>query len=409
MGGMDATLPGARVVGQRLTPAMLGGLAAASTILAVLAARHTALADSSPVDPSGSWREVWILAAAVGYGAYVVAVWVARRARVRLRLALAVAVVVQLAPLAGPLLLSRDTYLYWAEARLVFVHHANPYRVTPSAHPDDPGTRAASTQWRTQTEPYGPAWVALGGLPAAAAGSSRTAAEVGYRILAAVGIGVLLLLLAFVVRSPSGLIVLGWNPLIALHYAGGGHSDAWMMVALVGALVASRPAVAGALWPVSAAFKGVGVVLMPLDLARDRFRRPRAFWAGLVGVGVAVAVVSTAVFGTGWATGAAEGAHGTSPLGGVHFLGETGLRHRYAVAVCGLVFVAIYAVLLREAWRRGTSRLAFAAAALCMLTSLLRPWYVLWPAAIAAVEGEALGVAATLALTGYALFGDAVP
>src|SRR6185312_2026105 len=248
-------------------------------------------------------------------------------------LALAVAVVVQLAPLAAPLLLSRDAYLYWAEARLAFVHHANPYRATPSTHPDDPGTLAASAQWRTQTEPYGPAWVALGELPSAAAGSSRTAAEVGYRVLAAVGIGVLLLLLAFVARSPSGLVVLGWNPLIALHYAGGGHSDAWMMAALAGALLASRPALAGGLWPVSAAFKGLGVVLLPLDLARDRFRRPRAFWIGLVGVGVAIVAISTAVFGTGWATGAAEGAHGTSPLGGVHFLTEAGLRHRYAVAI----------------------------------------------------------------------------
>jgi hypothetical protein len=34
---------------------------------------------------------------------------------------------------------------------------------------------------------------------------------------------------------------------------------------------------------------------------------------------------------------------------------------------------------------------------------------VIWPAALAAVEGEALGIAATVALTGYALFGDAVP
>ncbi len=407
---MDATLPGTKVAGWRgLPPAVLAGLAAASTIAAVVAARHATLADSSPVDPAGRWRSVWILAAIVGYGAYVLAVWVARSSGIRLRLALAVAVVVQVAPLAGPLLLSRDAYLYWAEARLAFVHHGNPYRDTPSAHPNDPGTQAASVQWRTQTEPYGPAWVVLGAAPSAAAGSSRTAAEVGYRVLAAAGIGVLLVLLAFVARSPRGLVVLGWNPLVALHYAGGGHSDAWMMVALVGALLTSRPAPAGALWPVSAAFKGVGAILLPLDLARHRFRRPRAFWAGLVGAGVAIAVVSTAVFGTGWATGAAEGAHGTSPLGGVHFLTEAGLRHRYAVALCGVVFLLLYAVLFREAWRRGTSRLAFAAAALCMLTSLLRPWYVLWPAALAATEGEALGVAATVALTGYALFGDAIP
>lgn len=389
--------------------ALLGALVVAAGVAGVLAARHTPVADSSPVEPAGAWRPVWVAAAIAGYAAYVAAAWLVRRGRVRLALALAVAVVVQAAPLAAPLLLSRDVYVYWAEARLTFVHGQNPYRVAPAVHPDDPGTQAASLQWRTQTEPYGPAWVVLGGLPSAAAGHSRIRAEVGYRVLAALGMAALLGLVGLVGRSAAGVVLLGWNPLLALHFAGGGHSDAWMMVALVGALLASRTALAGALWPVSAAFKGLAAILLPLELAYHRLRRPRAFWVGLVATALAIAVASTALFGTRWATGAAEGAHGTSPLGGVHFLTEAGLRHRYAVVVCGLLFAVVYLLLLRDAWRGGRSRLAFAAAALCMLTSLFRPWYVLWPAALAAVEGETLGVLSTLALTGYALFGDAVP
>lgn len=392
-------------------PVALGLLVVAGGIAAVLATRHTPIAASSPLDPPGEWRTVWVGAAFVGYAAYVAAVFlvVVRGSNVRLWLALTVAVLLQAAPLAGPLLLSRDVYVYWSESRTLWVHGANPYRVPPAAFPADPATRLTSPTWAAETEPYGPAWVVLAAVPSTVAGRSHLAAERAYRLLAAVGIATLLALLAFVARSPRGLVVLGWNPLIALHYAGGGHNDVWMMVALVGALLAPGTALGGALWPVSAAFKGASAFLLPLELARVRLRLPRAFWVGLIGSTLAIAVASTIAFGTAWAKTGTVLAHGTTSLGAVHLLGETGLRHRYAVAICGLVFVAIYLVLLRDAWRNGRHRLALAAASLVMLTSVCRPWYALWPVAIAAVEDDLLGVVAAVALTGYALFGDAVP
>jgi hypothetical protein len=40
---------------------------------------------------------------------------------------------IQLIPLAGPLLLSRDVYAYWTYGRLITDHDANPYAVPPSA------------------------------------------------------------------------------------------------------------------------------------------------------------------------------------------------------------------------------------------------------------------------------------
>ena len=90
-------------------------------------------------------------------------------------------------------------------------------------------------------------------------------------------------------------------------------------------------------------------------------------------------------------------------------LGQLGLRHRYAVVIGGLVFVAVYLVLLRSAWRTGRARLSLAATALCLTSSLLRPWYVLWPLALAAVEVDELAAVAAIALSGYVLFADAVP
>lgn len=387
---------------------ILGALACVSAVAAVLAAHHATPADSSPVVPAGAWRSVWTAALAVGFAAYVVSAAIARSGRVRLRVALLAAVIVQAVPLAAPLLLSRDVYVYWSEARVAVQHHANPYEVAPSAYPRDPGTHAVSAEWRDDVEHYGPLWVGAGAIPAALAGSSRATADWLYRALAFLGIAALLAVLAFVVRDAKGLVVLGWNPLIALHFAGGGHNDVWMMLAAAGALVAGNGAARGGLWAVAAAFKDSALVFVPLELARYR-GRDRRFWLGLVATGAAIVVVANALFHTAWIHAAGTGLHGSSPLGFVHFLREAGLRHRYAIALSSLAFGALYVVLLREAWRTGRTRLALAAAALCMCSGLFRPWYVLWPVVLAAIEGENVGLAAALAVSGYALFADAVP
>jgi alpha-1,6-mannosyltransferase len=281
--------------------------------------------------------------------------------------------------------------------------------VTPSAYPDDPSTVVASPQWRTETEPYGPAWVAVGTAPEELAGDSPDRAQLLYRILACLGVLATVAVLAARRRSATGVALLGWSPLIALHYAGGGHSDAFLALLLVVGLLWSGSAIGGAAWPVAAMFKAVPLVVLPLELARRRVRAPRRFWIGLVASAVVLVAAAVAVFGTAWASTSVIGAHGTSPIGGVHFLTEAGLRHRYAVAIGGLVFVVVYVVLLREAWRSGRAHLGFALAALCMCSSLLRPWYALWPLAAAATEEDGLSFGAAWALSGYVLIADALP
>lgn len=375
-------------------------------IVAVAAASRAAHADGSPIQPPGGWRPAWVAAVIAAFLLYLAGVAVARRTT--LAAALVVAVVVQVAPLFGPLLLSRDVYLYWAEARVVTVHHADPYRATPSRYPGDPSTRWAGAQWRTQTEPYGPGWVALGTVPATVAGASYHRAEYAYRLFTVLALLGAIALLARTTRDPRAVALLGWSPVIALHFGGGGHTDSWIALALIAGVVLRGTAAGGAAWPLGSAIKAVPAVLLPLELARARLRFPRAFRVSLVGVGLGVIAVSTAFFGTRWVTAAAVGAHTTSPIGGVHLLTEAGLRHRYAVVLAGLVFVAVYLVLLREAWLRGRARLALAATAFCFCSSLLRPWYAIWPVALAAAEDEAVGMLAALALSAYVLFADAI-
>ena len=381
----------------------------AASVVAVLAARHAPYPSGSPIDPPGAWHGTWIAAVIAALVLSGIGVLLGRTGALRLRVAVLVAVAVQAIPLAAPLLLSQDAYTYWAEARVVTVHAANPYRVTPSQYPSDPATRVASTQWAKETEPYGPAWVAVGALPALAAGHSADRAQLGYRVLALVCVLGLVGVVAVRRRNAAGVALVGWSPLVALHFTGGGHSDAVMMLALSGAVVLGGSPGGGPLWPIATLVKAVPAVLLPLELARVRLRVSRGFWISLAGSAITLFIASVAAFGTSWMKGSLEGVHGTSPLGGVHFLTEAGLRHRYAVLIGGLVFVAVYVLLLRSAWRSGKARLGFAAAALCMCSSLLRPWYALWPLGLAALEDDGLSVLAAYALAAYVLLADAIP
>jgi hypothetical protein len=381
-----------------------------ATAAAVLAARHASPAEVSPVSPAHEpWHALWTWGVVAAFGLYAAGTWLARKGALSLRVAIVTAVVVQMLPLAGPLLLSKDVYLYWSEARIAIVHHANPYRVIPDAYPTDPSLNNVSEVWRTETAPYGPAWEALGAVPAAAAGSSAHRAELGYRILALLGVLGAALVIARRTRNAAAVALLGWSPLVALHFAGGGHNDAWMTALLVLGVAAPSAAAGGAAWSVASAVKLVPAILFPLELASQRLRFSRRWWLGLLGAALVVVVAATAVFGPRWATASFGEAHHTSPLGGVHWLTELGLRHRYAVVVGAVTFAAVYLMLLRSAWRTGRARLSLAATALCLTLSALRPWYVLWPVALAAVEEDELAGLAALALSAYVLFADAVP
>jgi hypothetical protein len=381
----------------------------ATTAAAVLAARHASPAEVSPVLPAHEpWRALWAWGATAAFGFYAAGAWLARKRALSLRVAVITAVVVQALPLAGPLLLSKDVYLYWSEARIAIVHHANPYRAVPDNYPADPAHAKVSESWLHETAPYGPAWEALGTLPAVAAQSSADRAQLGYRVLALLGVLAATLVVARRTRNAAAVALLGWSPLIALHYAGGGHSDAWMIALLVLGVAAPTAAAGGLAWPIASAFKVVPAVLLPLEVAARRFREPRRWWLALISSTVVIAIAATAVFGPHWVTATVAGARQTSPLGGVHWLMQLGVRYRYAVVTGALAFAVIYLGLLRSAWRTGRARLSLAATALCLTSSLLRPWYALWPLALAAVEEDELAALAALALSAYVLFADAI-
>jgi hypothetical protein len=401
-----AAEPGLRASERARTAVTVGTCLAGLTVVAVVAARHAAPSEVSPVVPRDEWNDIWVASIVASFVLYGFGAYLAWTGAMRLRVAVIVAVIVQAVPLGAPLLLSKDAYLYWGEGRVFAVHHANPYVATPARYPSDPSTPWVSESWRSAPSPYGPAWALAAAAPAAT--SSRVVAELAYRAIALVALLGCLLVIARRTGSAGAVAVLGWSPLLALHYAGGGHSDALMMLVTVGAITLGTSSIGGgALWPVASAFKPFPPVLVPLELARRRLAVEPRWWVGLIGSAVAGVAIATGLFGTHWIR-AVTTAKQSSPLGGVHWLTEAGLTHRVAVVVAGLVFVGVYLALLRNAWRTGRGRFSLTATALCLTSSLLRPWYALWPVALAALEEDAWAAVAAFALSGYLLFGDAV-
>ena len=384
---------------------LLGGCVLSAVCAATLAARHASPAEVSPVVPHGNWNAVWVASLVVGTAAAAlggIAVW---RSAAPLAPVLAIAIAIQVVPLAAPLLLSKDVYLYWAEARIATAHNSSPYRKTPADFPRDVALPRVSEEWRDARSPYGPTWEALSLVPASVVSTPRQAV-VAYRLLAVAGVLGTLLLIAWATGSAGAVALLGWSPLVALHFAGGGHSDGWLVLLIGIGVVARRRALGGGAWALAAAMKPPPIVFAPLDLAADRFRRPRRFWAGL-GAGIAAVAVATAVWGAGWIRSALVGVHGTSPFGGVHWLMEGGVTHRNAVLAGAAIFAVVFAVLFVDAWRNGRARLSLAALALCLCSSLLRPWYGIWPLALAALELDAVAAIAAFAFSAYLLLADA--
>lgn len=385
-------------------PLALGAGLVALLALAAVAARHAHPAEVSPVLPGGAWNDVWIASVVAAFAAYLLALGAARPG---LLVAVCVAVAAQAVLFASPLILSKDVYLYWNESRAVAVHHASPYSTSPDTFASDPSLPYVSEEWRTGGAPYGPTWEAISLVPGAIAGSSASAAAWTFRAFGALGILLTLAVVAVRTRSGASVALLGWNPLIALHFAGGGHNDGWLLALLAAALLARAAPVRGAAWPLALAFKPLALVLLPLEAAAHGVRRSRGLWAGAA-IGLVGVIALSAWLGFGWIHTALVGIHGTAPLGGVHWLMQAGLRHRYAVALGALVFAAVYVVLLVLARRDGKPRFSLAASALCLTSSLLRPWYGAWPLALAAIEEDTAGAAVAVLLSVYLVLGDAV-
>ena len=403
-----------RVGGRDPVPIVLGASVVGLVALVVVAASHTADAASSPLKPDGNWKAVLVVAAIAGFAVYIGLLLALRRGAHSTVPILALVAIVQVAAVAGPTLLSRDVYTYWAYGRVEAVHDANAYEDVPGRWPYDPATVAMGSSWREQPSLYGPAFTALSAVVARAAGDSPRRASTLFRSLAALSILAIASLAALLATNRAFAVAfVGLNPLVALHFGGGGHNDALMIAFVLGALVLHRQrrdTAAGASWALSALVKWVSLAFLALvALGERRDRGPRVVgWSGLwlvvFGAG------ATLLYGTAWFSAAhrlSAQARRTGSIGLSAWLQDVGLSHRPIVVAIGLLTLLAAAWLGTQAWR-GRVRLGLAGVLLAVLQGWLNPWYALWGLGLAAPEEDRTAQVLAVALSAV-LLRDALP
>ena len=395
---------------------MKRALAAGAAIL-VLVAGASALAwqDGSPLVPRDggtaeqgtAWPFAILLAAA--FVAYVVGLATLRRVAPPRRWVIALAVAIQLVPLAAPLLLSTDAWTYWGYGWIGAEGGGNPYVDPPADFPQSPAASYLGADWQDRTTVYGPAFTLLSEPMAVVSGDSSDVAAWSFKTLAAVAIVVAVVAVARVAARPAlAAAFVGWNPVLAVHVAGGGHNDALVggLAALAVALaVRRRNDLAGAAWALAAFVKWIPLVFLVLATIAARARGKATGWRG-----IAVAALGAAALGT-WAYGL-EWLRVVGPLAE-----NAALETSYALparleqlgvpdgVALGLAVTAAAAGLLVLALgaRRGEPRLGRAACLLLLTTPYLAVWYLAWAVPLAAADEDRLARFGALALTAYLL------
>lgn len=397
-----------------------GALAAGvGTLALVVAACALAWRHESPLVPrdggtGGGTAGLFLALLVAAFVAYVVALAWIRRAGAPYAAVAAVAVAIQLAPLGAPLLLSTDAWTYWSYGWIAARGDGNPYADPPVQVPGNPALPHMGVAWVDTTSVYGPAFTLLSEPVAVAAGSSADAAAWAFKLLAglsAVAVAVLAGRLSR--RRALTVAFVGWNPVLAVHLAGGGHNDALLGALLMAALALSasrRLQAAGAVWALAVLLKWVPLLFLGLRAIEARSTGRRTAHAGFALTFAAVVALGTWRYGLHWTSAAvplASNAALETSFAIPHRLEQAGIPDALALALAGVAFVAGAAWLVREA-RRGRARLGLAACLVLGTSPYLAVWYLGWAVPLAGAEDDDAAKLAALVLTGY-LLPQAIP
>jgi hypothetical protein len=394
-------------------------LAPGGVVLALVSATAAlAWRDGMPAAASGggvaSGESAWLFLALLvaAFAAYLIGLAAVGRARGAhlLRGVCALAVAVQLAPLAAPLLLSTDGWTYWSYGWIGAKGGGNPYSDPPLEFEANPALPHMGAAWLATTSVYGPAFTLASEPIALAAGESPDAAAWIFKALAAAAAVAAALVAGRLVRRRAlAVAFVGWNPILAVHLAGGGHNDAWVGALLVCALAlaaVSRLDAAGGLWALAVLVKWIPLVFVVLRALEARATGRATRHAGFGLAVVAVLGIASWRYGPAWVEAiaplAGNAARETSyalPARLEQLGAPKGLALGLAAAALasGLVWLARAAL-------RGRARLGLAGCLLLLTTPYLVVWYLGWVVPLAAVdEDDRLARAVCLALCGYLL------
>ena len=336
-------------------------------------------------------------------GAYLVVAACARH--VPLRWGVGALLALNLIFLLGPPLTLTDIFNYVNYARLGALHGINPYAALPAEVPVDPSYPFAT--WHHLLSPYGPLFTLTSYPLVAIAGVAGAfwALKLG-TVAASLGCLALIWRIARVTgRDPLGAVLLvGLNPLVLVYGLGGVHNDFFMVVLIlagIAAVLAARPAPAGAAITAAAGVKVSAGLVLPFALMATRRRAEMVL--GAIAAAAAMAALSLAAFGF-LGPGLDTQSSPVTPLSPPNLLGLALGQGGATAPVRALVTVGLVAtvgwLLVRTA--RGYDWIAaagWATLALVLSLSWEMPWYVLWPLPLAALSPSPRLRRATLALT----------
>lgn len=371
-------------------------LALVATCAAVAWPHDSKLVPLNGGHPAGaaSWSWIFLGCLIAAFAAYGLGLLLIERSGARLAVVAAIAAAIQLAPLGAPLLLSSDAWTYWDYGRIAAVHGANPYTSKPNDFPQDPAFPFVGSGWRDTTSVYGPGFTLASEPIAVAAGASADAAAWTYKTIAALALLAATALATFLARRRAfACAFVGWNPLLALHFAGGGHNDAWMAAFVVGALAlgaTGKRQLAGVSWVAAIFVKWIPLLFIPLRALEARAQKRKVGHLGFAAAAIVLVGAATLLYGWHWlgAVGPlARNASRESKFAIPHRLEQAGLPQWLALALVAAAFVLAYGWLVRQAMK-GRARLGLAAGLGLLATPYLVPWYVVWAVPLAAAEED---------------------
>ena len=391
-------------------------LAAAAVALLVAGCVACAWIEGAPIVPADAGRAdggqlgiVFLALLAAAFAAYLVGLALLRRRPPGFRAVLLTALAIQVVPLAGPLLLSTDAWTYWEYGRIAAVHDGNPYVDVPNDYPDDPSYEYAGAAWRDTTSVYGPLFTSVSGVIALISGSSAVAAAWIFKTMAALAVLACVFLAARLATDrPYAAALVGWNPLFAIHFAGGGHNDALMIALVLGALAlaaARHRNLAALAWVAAVFVKWIPLLFFALRAVEARATGRRVSHRGFAVVAVVFVSLATWRYGFDWLRAfgpLARNAEGQTSYALSHRVEQLGVPHGVALALSGIALAGGLVWLVREA-ARGRARLGLSACLLLATTPWLAPWYTIWALPLAAAEDDRRAQLISLGFCAYLL------
>jgi alpha-1,6-mannosyltransferase len=202
-------------------------------------------------------------------------------------------------------------------------------------------------------------------------------------------------------RRAFAAALVGWNPLVAMHFAGGGHNDAFMMALVAAALALGerrRVQAAGVAWALAVLVKWVPLVLLPLRALEARATGRRVGHLGFAAAVIVTLAAASLLWRFHWLGAVSPLTHDARRQTHYALPSRLGLSPWTLLAAYGLA----YLWLLRAA-ARGRARLGLTAGLLLLASPYLIGWYVIWPLALAAWDDDDAATVLSLALCAYLL------